>query len=879
MGFGVLGVFLGLLLEVSTHGPHTVPRSSWKHQDIDITGFSEPGIFNYTTLLLSEEGDALYVGARQAIFELSKNNITKRLNKVEWTVEETLMDKCVLKGKSKERDCLNYIQVLHVDKDRLYVCGTYAFTPLCDYVSLADFSLTGQPEDGRGRCSFDPYQSFTSVMVDGELYTGTTYNFLGSEPIISRYSPPQSLLRTEYSTSWLNEPSFVFADVIREGRNEAAGEDDKIYFFFTEVSVEYEFFGKLLIPRVARVCKGDLGGQRTLQKKWTSFLKAKLVCSMPELNFVFNVVHDVFILKATDWRDTVIYGVFTSQWANVGLSAVCAYNLTAVEDVFAKGKYMQKATVEQSHTKWVRHNGASPSPRPGACINNDMRKQAINSSLHLPDKTLQFVKDHPLLEDPVLPIGNGPRLITKDVNYTQIVVDRVTALDGNIYDVIFTGTDKGILHKSVVYEGNVHTIEEIQLLKNTEPVKNLLLSTKTQSIYAGSDSGVVQFPTFLCGKYLSCTDCILARDPYCAWDPRTERCINSVVNRESWLIQDLRGNADRCLSGPSLREYKPVRVKPGSSAELPCGGSSNLAHVMWKANGSQLTDASRFHLIGDSGLLIYSVAPEDQGHYECWSVEWAPAVGKNFSLQLAAYILTLDLPATKPHQAGHVTTTPSSKEASSAQTVEGNSKTDRVPLTSDLVPSRFTKFFTSPPQTDSSLTPPPPPIHKPQPIQPFSPSSHPSRSGNQEATATSYLQQDNSTALLLLFLLFFLLFVAAMVYNCYMQYLPAPCLRLRAALIGNHKSASQPEYRACEAGLMEMSTTDKVNSAEQPKQNGSQCTTNLRALRDTGYETEPECGNGKVHSFDDSPSTEKPFDIDSDSQPIEYADADEEPQC
>uniref|UniRef100_A0A3B4BJA8 Uncharacterized protein n=1 Tax=Periophthalmus magnuspinnatus TaxID=409849 RepID=A0A3B4BJA8_9GOBI len=775
MGFGVLGIFLGLLLEVSTHGPHAVPRSSWK---IDVTEFSEPGIFNYTTLLLSEERDALYVGAREAIFELNKNDIT---------------------------------------------------------------------EDGRGRCSFDPYQSFTSVMV-GDLYTGTAYNFLGSEPIISRYSPPHSLLRTEYSTSWLN-PSFVFADVIREGRKKADGEDDKIYYFFTEVSVEYEFFGKLLIPRVARVCKqGDLGGQRTLQKKWTSFLKAKLVCSMPELNFVFNVVHDVFILKGAHWKDTVIYGVFTSQ-GNVGLSAVCAYNLTAVEDVFSKGKYMQKATVEHSHTKWVRYNGVTPTPRPGACINNEMRQENIESSLHLPDKTLQFVKDHPLLEDPVLPIGNGPRLITKDVNYTQIVVDRVLALDGNIYDVIFTGT-KGILHKSVVYEGNVHTIEEIQLLKNAEPIKNLLLSTKTQSIYAGSDSGVVQCPTYMCGKYLSCTDCILARDPYCSWDPQTERCI--------LLIQNLRGDADGC---PAV----------GSSAELPCGASSNLAHVMWKAKGSPVTDASPFRLISDSRLLIYSVGPEDEGHYECWSVEWAPAVGKNFSRQLAAYNLTLDLPATRPLHAGHVTTTHSSKEASSTENVAGNGKTERVPLTSALVPSRFTTFFTSPPQTDSSLTPPP--RRRLQPIQPFSPSSYPSRAGNQEATATSYLQQDNSTALLLLFLLFFLLFLAAMVYNCYMQYLPAPCLRLRTALIGNNKSASQPEYRACEAGPLEMSTTDKINSAEQPKQNGSQSATNLRALRDTGYETEPEYANGKVHSFDDSPSTEKPFDIDSDSQPIEYADA------
>lgn len=79
------------------------------------------------------------------------------------------------------------------------------------------------------------------------------------------------------------------------------------------------------------------------------------------------------------------------------------------------------------------------------CINNAMRRQNISNSLHLPDKTLQFVKDHPLLEDPVQPIGNGPRLITKDVNYTQIAVERVRALDGRIYDVMFTGTgeDRG----------------------------------------------------------------------------------------------------------------------------------------------------------------------------------------------------------------------------------------------------------------------------------------------------------------------------------------------------------------------------------------------------------------------------------------------------
>ncbi|XP_010904035.1 semaphorin-4D isoform X2 [Esox lucius] len=707
MAFGVLGVFLGLLLEVSTHGPHSMPRTSWKHEEVNLVEFAEPGIFNYSTLLLSEDKNVLYVGAREAIFELSMTNVSVKNNKVEWQVSEADMSMCILKGKSKETDCLNYIRVLQVlDNNQLYVCGTHAFQPVCRYLSLKGFSLEGPVEDGRGKCSFDPAQSFTTIMVDGELYSGTSYNFLGSEPIISKYSLSQSLLRTEYSTSWLNEPSFVFADVIREGENSANGEDDKVYYFFTEVSVEYEFFGKLLIPRIARVCKGDLGGQRTLQKKWTSFLKAKLVCSMPELNFVFNVVHDVFILKTPNWRETVIYGVFTSQWGNVGLSAVCAYNMSSVEDVFSKGKYMQKATVEQSHTKWVRYNGITPTPRPGACINNHNRLQNINNSLHLPDKTLQFVKDHPLLEDPVLPIGNGPKLITKDINYTQIAVERVQALDNNMYDVIFTGTDKGVLHKSVLYEEEVHTVEEIQLLHNSEPIKNLLISSQgTSFLYVGSDSGVVQSPTAFCEKYPSCLDCILTRDPYCAWDPNTSACINIFHTQgpsRRNLIQNLSGDADNCPSVPglSVENYQRVKVKPGSSVELPCLIRSNMAVAVWKANGSLLTEASRFHLMGETGLLIYSVAPEDQGLYECWSLEWAPAMRKNFSRILAGYILVLDVPR-RASPRGHPPQTAVTRTQSNPATEASYAVVPISPVV-DTSSSSYSTSGSSPPIPSSS---------------------------------------------------------------------------------------------------------------------------------------------------------------------------------
>ncbi len=48
----------------------------------------------------------------------------------------------------------------------------------------------------------------------------------------------------------------------------------------------------------------------------------------------------------------------------------------------------------------------------------------------------------------------------------------------------FSSQDKGVLHKSVVFEGEVHIVEEIQLLKNSESIKNLLLSTEVSDVTA-----------------------------------------------------------------------------------------------------------------------------------------------------------------------------------------------------------------------------------------------------------------------------------------------------------------------------------------------------------------------------------------------------------
>lgn len=321
-------------------------------------------------------------------------------------------------------------------------------------------------------------------------------------------------------------------------------------------------------------------------------------------------------------------------------------------------------------------------------------------------------------------------------------------------------------------------------------------------------------------------------------------------------------------------------VKPGSSAELRCPLLSNRAVALWRVNGSALSEASPFQLLSDTGLLIFSVGPAEQGVYECWSVE--RAAGKDFSSLVAGYRLSL---AVSPRSPGVLPRSSSSSSASGATsaTAASGAKAAHVPtapaegnaITSSPPPPPLTSGPSSSTQQTPALTPGlgPSASHtaNPNALQPPGPPSSHVPSAKTLEPAAEYLQHDNSAALLFLFLLFFLLFLAALAYNCYMRYLPTPCLRLRAALLGTQKKPT-PEYAACEAGLME-TAAEKPDLTEQLFQNGAQ----MRALRDTGYETEPECGNGQIPSQgygDESPPKERPFDVDCVSQPIEYADAD-----
>ncbi|XP_019712256.1 semaphorin-4E isoform X1 [Hippocampus comes] len=603
-----------------------IPRRYVAYNSNDTRLFREEGVSNYTIMLLQEDTKLLLLGAREALFALDLEDISKKQASVKWEATQQQEYDCKNKGKDLVSECKNYIKILHKTEDnRMYVCGTNAFDPECDYMSYANGKLTlaKTGEDGKGKCPFDPYQRHASIMVDDNLYSATSMNFLGSELVLMRSSPP---IRTEIKTSWLNEPNFISLAQLPKSD---WGDDDKVYLFFSETAVEYDCYKKpVVVSRVARVCKGDTGGRRTLQRKWTSFLKARLEC--PVLGSQLpNIIQNTYRWcdPQKHWSDCLFYAIFTPQSDTSDLSAVCAYSVFDINRVFAEGQFKTLVPVETSFI-WVAYSGEVPDPRPGSCQTR---------SLDLPDQTLHFIRDRPLMEDIIQPIGEKPLLERRGAAFTCIVVHQVEAADGQKFHVMFIGTEDGTLLKAVNYVGEMFIIEQIQLFQSPEAIKVLRFSDVTGQLYAGSDYGVVQVPLATCGRSLSCLDCILARDPYCGWDADAGSCV-AISSTQRQLIQSVRdGNASLCPPADPIHVVNQWFM-PGGSVKLACPSSSNLATTKWEVNGRLVASSPRHEILQDE-LLILNVSDSDAGRYRCLSMERSK--GDQYTATVAEYQLSL----------------------------------------------------------------------------------------------------------------------------------------------------------------------------------------------------------------------------------------------
>uniref|UniRef100_A0A8C4NF98 Semaphorin 3F n=1 Tax=Eptatretus burgeri TaxID=7764 RepID=A0A8C4NF98_EPTBU len=640
---------LPLALEASVEAQQSVskPRAHLSYKKLSLRRwskrFSLPGVVDgdYRILLLDEDLDRVFLGAKDYVISLNVNNISRLPLTAYWPAGEDSKEECSLAGKNYEGECGNFVRVIQpYNRTHLYVCGSGAYHPVCTYALIGArakdhvLQLTSETwESGKGKCSYSPKLDSISLMLRKELYSGVYLDFMGTDATLSRTLGHRHPLRTDqYNSRWLNEPIFLNIHMIPDSGDH---NDDKLYFFSREKSAE-SGSQKSVFARIGRVCLNDIGGQRNLVNKWSTFLKARLVCSVMGSDGIethFDELQDIYVRKTEDLRNPIIYGVFSTSGSVFKGSAVCVYNMADIRMVF-NGPFAHK---EGPSYQWVPYQGKIPYPRPGTCPGGTFTP-TMRSTKDFPDDVVSFIQSHPTMYYPVYPVQRHPLVVRTNIQYkyTHIAVDHVSAADGR-YEVLFLATDVGTVQKIMVLQKEgLNTedvlLEELQVFKPSTPILSMKISSKRQQIYVSSSAGVAQVSLHRCNIYgTACADCCLARDPYCAWDGKQCSKYFPTTKRRT-RRQDIRhGNPNtQCQEDNHKMQRKfPAMVQyavEGSSTFMVCTSRSPLALIKWFTHktgeeGRNPVKRNKRVVQTDQGLLIRKVRQNDAGHYHCLAKE------------------------------------------------------------------------------------------------------------------------------------------------------------------------------------------------------------------------------------------------------------------
>ncbi|XP_039586816.1 semaphorin-6A isoform X2 [Passer montanus] len=496
----------------------------------------------------------LYVAARDHIYTVDMDTShTEEIyfsKKLTWKSRQADVDTCRMKGKHKD-ECHNFIKVLlKRNEDTLFICGTNAFNPSCRNYKMDTLDYLEEEFSGMARCPYDAKHANVALFAEGKLYSATVTDFLAIDAVIYRSLGDSPTLRTvKHDSKWLKEPYFV----------QAVDYGNYIYFFFREIAVEYNSMGKVVFPRVAQVCKNDMGGsQRVLEKQWTSFLKARLNCSVPgDSHFYFNILQSVTDVIHFNGRDVVL-ATFSTPYNSIPGSAVCAYDMLDIANVFT-GRFKEQKSPDSTWTPVPDER--VPKPRPGCCAGSTSLEKYVTSN-EFPDDTLNFIKTHPLMDEAVPSIVNRPWFLRTMVRYrlTKIAVDSAAGPYQN-YTVVFLGSEKGIILKFLARTGNTGFLNDSLFLEeinvyNPEKcsydgmedkrIMGMQLDKPSSALYVAFSTCVIKVPLGRCERHGKCKKaCIASRDPYCGWVKESGACTQLVLGSKLAFEQDIeRGNTD-----------------------------------------------------------------------------------------------------------------------------------------------------------------------------------------------------------------------------------------------------------------------------------------------------------------------------------------------
>ncbi|XP_077169124.1 semaphorin-6A-like [Paroedura picta] len=490
----------------------------------------------------------LYIAARDNIYTIDMGTspaeeiyFTKKLT---WESSENKAKECIMLGKSED-ECHNFIRVLiKRNDDTLFICGTNAFSPFCRTYKMDTFEIEDNKIKGKGICPYNAKDSNVAIFTGGYLYSGTVADIQSMDPLIYRSLGDTPNLRTEKQNSkWLKEPHFIH--VVDYG--------SYIYFFFREVAIEACDTGQLIVSRVVRVCKNDMGGNEAfLDQMWTSFLKARLNCFVPSiLNFYFNELQAVTDVVHINGHD-VVFATFTTSEYSIPGSAVCAYDMHELDKAFS-GRFKEQLS---PFSIWTPVPGDQvPTPRPVSCAGSEPL-EAYTSSKDFPDDILNFMKEHHLMDVGISSTESQPWFLRTMVKYrlTKMAVD-VSAGPNNDRVVVFLGSQNGMLLKVMDTSGgnaflsNSVFLEEMSVYNpekcihkgsHDKTIVSMQLDKPSGALYVAFRHCLIKVPLGRCKLHGKCKKaCIASRDPYCGWVEESKECKHFIPGESQEFVQDI----------------------------------------------------------------------------------------------------------------------------------------------------------------------------------------------------------------------------------------------------------------------------------------------------------------------------------------------------
>ncbi|XP_044136191.1 plexin-B2 [Bufo gargarizans] len=465
-------------------------------------------------LTINVDSSNVYIGAVNRLYQLSADlellvNVTTgpRLDHKKCTppIDATQCPSAV------QTDNYNKLLLLDVPHDRIVVCGSL-FKGICSLRSLTNISNQIAYDDSRGEKTFVASNDekvetvgLVSDMKDGGrrvLYVGKGASQDDNGIIISTrildemedkcpFEAYMDSATLKYSYSSMSMQQFV-----------TVFEDSQRIYFISSLLDKNNGRNRTFITRL---CKADYN--------YYSYVEMTLVCT--DGNIPYNICTSAYLerpgqelanaMGISDTNDKVLFGVFSTFDNNQEKSALCMFSLEDINKKFEENRELCYTSTSE------------PLNPDGEAIFSKQfgdKKGCSGKQNPIPNESIKYPCGSEHLPYP-LQSRNGVEakavLLRENNPYTSVAVSVE-----NEHTIAFLGTATGKLVKAFL--GKQSREYRAVPFETKSAVKNgMCFDATKEHLYVMTKKKVHRVPVQDCSRYLDCTDCTQAKDPYCGW--------------------------------------------------------------------------------------------------------------------------------------------------------------------------------------------------------------------------------------------------------------------------------------------------------------------------------------------------------------------------